>query len=296
VVETRSHLYLSGNKFENAASGNNATVFSSIWSFLVSRPLLFFCVIVGHSLIPHFDFDIGTTKQLSMRAGLFLILFGLLVVASKVESQETAAASVPFYTPEDDASWAVVSSKLSTMLGEHPQVIYDKYISDCEEAVKSINKEAQNCAEEEKHRFLMNRQQPKSVYNYTKVGYTKIKAPKELFDLILDFYETNKGKDRTEWANINTYHNMWEVPPTIMHLNQQKNQGGGASLQTTIWNTAKPLMEEWTGQELSPVSLYGIRVYHGGSILAPHVDRMPLVTSAISKFSYFVGNLKTSQM
>ena len=35
---------------------------------------------------------------------------------------------------------------------------------------------------------------------------------------------------------------------------------------------------------LSPVSLYGVRLYHNNSILAPHVDRMPLVTSCISKF------------
>jgi prolyl 4-hydroxylase len=48
-------------------------------------------------------------------------------------------------------------------------------------------------------------------------------------------------------------------------------------------NAAKPIMEEWTGQELMAVSLFGIRTYHRGSILTPHVDRLPLVASAISK-------------
>lgn len=33
--------------------------------------------------------------------------------------------------------------------------------------------------------------------------------------------------------------------------------------------------------ELTPVSLYGIRVYKEGAVLAPHVDRMPLISSAI---------------
>ena len=33
--------------------------------------------------------------------------------------------------------------------------------------------------------------------------------------------------------------------------------------------------------ELSPTSLYGIRVYTEGAVLAPHVDRIPLVISAI---------------
>ena len=36
-----------------------------------------------------------------------------------------------------------------------------------------------------------------------------------------------------------------------------------------------------TKYTLSPTSLYGIRVYKSKSILAPHVDRLPLVTSAI---------------
>lgn len=38
---------------------------------------------------------------------------------------------------------------------------------------------------------------------------------------------------------------------------------------------------EWTGQELTECSLYGIRIYPEGSVLATHVDRLPLVSSAI---------------
>jgi prolyl 4-hydroxylase len=33
--------------------------------------------------------------------------------------------------------------------------------------------------------------------------------------------------------------------------------------------------------KLQPTSLYGIRVYTAGAILAPHVDRLPLVSSCI---------------
>lgn len=43
----------------------------------------------------------------------------------------------------------------------------------------------------------------------------------------------------------------------------------------------KSLFLEWTGQELTECSLYGIRVYTEGSVLATHVDRLPLVSSAI---------------
>jgi len=44
---------------------------------------------------------------------------------------------------------------------------------------------------------------------------------------------------------------------------------------------AQEVIEEWTGQELTQCSLYGVRIYEEGAVLATHVDRMPLVSSAI---------------
>lgn len=104
--------------------------------------------------------------------------------------------------------------------------------------------------------------------------------------------------------------------PTIVHLNQQRT-GGSTELQDKVWELVRPVLEQWTGQHLAPVSLYGIRLYHNNSILTPHVrqlgqflydyficllrfstffadslafslehfqvDRFPLITSAISK-------------
>lgn len=35
------------------------------------------------------------------------------------------------------------------------------------------------------------------------------------------------------------------------------------------------------GEELSPTSMYGIRVYTDGAMVLPHVDRLPLVASAM---------------
>ena len=58
-------------------------------------------------------------------------------------------------------------------------------------------------------------------------------------------------------------------------------QGAGADLKQRIWNAAKSTIREWTGQEISEVSLYGIRIYEEGAVLATHVDRLPLVSSAI---------------
>jgi len=58
-------------------------------------------------------------------------------------------------------------------------------------------------------------------------------------------------------------------------------RGGGGMLKQKLWDAAKSTLQEWTGEELTPCSLYGIRVYKEGAVLASHVDRLPLVSSAI---------------
>mmetsp|Transcript_27984 Transcript_27984/g.39416 ORF Transcript_27984/g.39416 Transcript_27984/m.39416 type:complete len:134 (+) Transcript_27984:70-471(+) len=52
-------------------------------------------------------------------------------------------------------------------------------------------------------------------------------------------------------------------------------------LKKAIWDTAQETLEEWTGMEQEGISLYGIHTYKEGSILSPHVDRLPLVSSCI---------------
>ena len=48
-----------------------------------------------------------------------------------------------------------------------------------------------------------------------------------------------------------------------------------------MWDGLKPIIEEWTGMELEPSAIHGIREYTEGTILTPHVDRNPLISSAI---------------
>ena len=204
-----------------------------------------------------------------------VLLFLILLVSPG--SSETVD-----YSYTDDASWAIRSMNLSDVLRTQKQTLYDEYMDKCQVAMDAEEKSA-SCRREDEYRLRMNTDQPASVYNYTTHGYAKIKAPADLFGLLQDFYEENKGNDVIEWKHLNTYHNMWDVPPTIMHLNSNKFEGGGSHLQSEIWKQCQDVMEDWTGQHLAPVSLYGIRLYHRDSILAPHVDRMPLVTSAISK-------------
>jgi hypothetical protein len=77
------------------------------------------------------------------------------------------------------------------------------------------------------------------------------------------------------------YSNNWASPTTMVSVEDQALRGGGYRLKQKIWNMAKETIQEWTGEELTQCSLYGIRVYHEGAVLATHVDRLPLVSSAI---------------
>ena len=82
----------------------------------------------------------------------------------------------------------------------------------------------------------------------------------------------------------NTYTNHWESPSYLLSVEDDENfnlRGGGNPLRSKIWNAIQPLMEAWLGQDLQPCMMHGIRVYTEGAVLAPHVDRLPLVSSAI---------------
>jgi len=178
-----------------------------------------------------------------------------------------------------DNSWAIKSDRLSTLFGDK-QALYDNFMEQCrlaagEDKAKSV------CDEGEQQRIHMNRLQPAGMRNYTKLGFAKIRAPEEVFSLIAEFWEKNKHSPATEWKGPNTYHNIWEAPSEVVDVQDSNIPGGGASLRSKIWESSRAVLEEWTGQHLAPCSMWGIRIYYNNSILTPHVDRNPLVTSAI---------------
>ena len=152
-------------------------------------------------------------------------------------------------------------------------------MSDCRHAAGS--KAAALCDSGEQHRLEMNLYQPRSVYNFTQMGFLKTRAPENVFSLIHEFWERNKDQDSIEWDSISPYHNTWNAPPTILRIDNSSLPGGGPQLQAAIANAARDAIEAWTGVPQMSSSVYGIRIYHNNSILTPHVDRMPLISSAI---------------
>jgi prolyl 4-hydroxylase len=138
------------------------------------------------------------------------------------------------------------------------------------------------CDSTEKARVQMNLDQPQHHHNYTTLGFKKLKAPDSLFTILSNFFMTNKDNAVPEaWPRGNTYVNHWTSPTEMVSLEDGRLRGSGATIKRQIWNAAKPILEEWTGKQLKETSLYGIRIYRDGAILATHCDRLPLVSSAI---------------
>lgn len=156
---------------------------------------------------------------------------------------------------------------------------YKEFIEGCATAFGNKGKRCYQC---EADRVAMSLRQPQSMQNYTDVGFKKIKCPHDLWVLLKDFWDKNKEKAKTEqWGVGNTYTNNWASPTTFVSVEDSGLRGGGRALKQKVWDASRDTIQEWTGEELTQTSLYGIRIYNPGAILAPHVDRLPLVSSAI---------------
>ena len=100
--------------------------------------------------------------------------------------------------------------------------------------------------------------------------------------MIHTFWNKNKDNKIVErWQVGNTFTNHWEAPTYLLPVEDSSLRGGGREFRQALWNAAKSTVEEWTGQNLTQCSLYGIRIYTEGAVLNTHVDRLPLVSSAI---------------
>jgi prolyl 4-hydroxylase len=172
-----------------------------------------------------------------------------------------------------------VSFPIHRYIQDKSSHFYERYQKTMAGCYKAYSKS--ECDATERARMSMNLEQPKNQHNYTENGFKKTRVPLDLWNEILQFYEANKLKEKPEeWPRGNTYVNAWESPSYMINF-EDKSLRGGWDMKQRIWASVKPIISEWTGKALMDTSLYGIRVYRPGSILATHVDRLPLVSSCI---------------
>ena len=112
--------------------------------------------------------------------------------------------------------------------------------------------------EAEQDRIQGNLEQPAIVVNYTSTGYLKVTAPKEVSDMLSQFWESNKHLQEEEGQT--GIINQLEIPTTMVSLDDESLRGSGERIKQAIWDVTRPIVSEWTGQKLVGSSIYGIRV------------------------------------
>jgi len=230
---------------------------------------------------------------------LFIVqVFSFTISAHQQEEDKEANieygvdCSFPIHTLEFRDKTDVRCHEVS--FGEDRTSVYQAFMEGCRAQY------GERCDLTEHQRVNQMLRQVPSLRNYTSTGFAKTRAPTELFDLIHQHWLRNmqsstndpssQGKvdmerlnhpERVEaWTKGHTYVNYWTQNTSYFGMDNPETFGSW-QLHDRIMHLTQPLLEEWTGMELRPTSLYGIRVYRKGAILSPHVDRNPLIASAI---------------
>jgi prolyl 4-hydroxylase len=83
---------------------------------------------------------------------------------------------------------------------------HNDYIQGCVDYYDKVGKGGHRCLTNEKERIEMSLRQIQSMRNYTEFGYTKIRAPEKVYQLLKDFWDKNRDKEKSEkWGAGNVY-------------------------------------------------------------------------------------------
>lgn len=139
--------------------------------------------------------------------------------------------------PENNPTPRQYQGKPIQYLGDK-QTWYSNLINGC--VAHYGDKGGRRCLNNERERVQMSVRQPQSMVNYTEHGFTKIRAPERVFQLIKEFWDENKDKGKPEMTTRgNTLMNTWEAPTTIVGVHDGNLKGGGIELQQNIWNSVR---------------------------------------------------------
>jgi len=127
-------------------------------------------------------------------AALALTLAALSASSQAQDADYDADCSFPIHSKE----W-----RCGDLLGDRKQ-LYEDFMQGCRDHYGGTK--AHRCDTTEDDRLEMSVRQPQSMVNYTSTGFKKIKAPKQVFDLLKDHWETNKHLAKEEvWTVGNIY-------------------------------------------------------------------------------------------
>jgi prolyl 4-hydroxylase len=88
------------------------------------------------------------------------------------------------------------------------QDVYERYMAGCIDYWETNNNTTRRniCNDNERGRIEMSTNQPRSMKNFTKMGFAKIRAPDHVFTLLKEFWDKNHMKESSEsWSPGNIY-------------------------------------------------------------------------------------------
>lgn len=105
------------------------------------------------------------------------------------------------------------------------------------------------------------------IPNFTQVGFEKSRLEANLFEDIRAYYlkEREHAADELVEGGFVYSQKKGVQASTLVDLSEE--------LRTRIHSHLQQALSEWSGVELQPTFVYGIRVYHRGAILKMHRDR-----------------------
>jgi len=156
---------------------------------------------------------------------------------------------------------------------------YQAHMEGCREAYPG-----DTCATNDAERVSMNAAQPALQRNFTAAGYAKVLAPSKSLAVLQEFW--NEYHDNflvpEAWNEGNVYTNHWKAPTQTLSVDAAaataasgdgRRPGLSLASRRKLVQEVQAVLEQWCAVPLVPTSVYGIRVYTHGSVLAPHVDR-----------------------
>jgi len=152
---------------------------------------------------------------------------------------------------------------------------YEEFLKGCSEAYS-----AQVCRQNEQERLERNAAQPALQRNFTFAGYAKVDAPRQSWAVLQEFWDTYVTTTLDDlkpevWSRGDVYTNHWKAPTKTLLISNNGDDGPSLTKEQrrTLGQEVQSVLEQWSGVPLVPTSVYGIRAYTKGSILAPHIDR-----------------------
>jgi prolyl 4-hydroxylase len=167
-----------------------------------------------------------------------LALFGVAVLGAQDTSVVVADYGV-------DCSFPIHSKDLrcGDRLGDRKKV-YEEFMQGCRDF---YGKRGRMCDSSEEGRIEMSIRQPRSMVNYTSMGFKKIRAPQRTMDLLLSHWYRNKDdKKKENWGAGNIYVNHWESPTYMVSVDDAGLRGGGSAHHRGVdWYGAEANFSVW---------------------------------------------------